>query len=138
MRVMMLLMLQEGATGSPRSPGGSQAVARSQRALVMALSAAGLYGAAAISMNFVNKASLHVYPLPNALLLLQMVATLLVLAPLQVGVGLECRAVTLKCASGEQFIAFIRLQICTRYPGYMYLACWSLSCWTISAGGVLS
>lgn len=94
---MHMLVLQSGETGSPKgasgSPRGTHGSPRSpklpspsqaQGAMMLALSAACLYGAAAISMNFINKASLHVYPLPNALLLLQMLATLLALLPLHV------------------------------------------------------
>ncbi|KAK9797084.1 hypothetical protein WJX73_006121 [Symbiochloris irregularis] len=56
---------------------------RAASSVAEALGAAVLYGAAAISMNFINKASLRVYPLPQTLLLLQMGATLLVLLTLQ-------------------------------------------------------
>ncbi|GIL72333.1 hypothetical protein Vretimale_3998 [Volvox reticuliferus] len=41
-----------------------------------------LYGTVAVSMNFVNKASMQMLPLPNVVMVMQMVATFLMLHPL--------------------------------------------------------
>lgn len=75
---------QDGPEQQQQVPPHLVPHARTGRALAVSLASCGLYGGAAISMNFVNKASLRMLPLPHALLLLQMMATLLVLHCLQV------------------------------------------------------
>ncbi|GFR52719.1 hypothetical protein Agub_g15272, partial [Astrephomene gubernaculifera] len=48
----------------------------------LGIGSAVLYGTTAVSMNFVNKAAMQMLPLPNAVMVLQMLATLLILHPL--------------------------------------------------------
>jgi hypothetical protein len=59
-------------------------VAKRPVTIVVALGSAILYGAAAVSMNFINKLALQVFGLANTLLLIQMTAVILVVAALKV------------------------------------------------------
>ncbi|GLC35856.1 hypothetical protein PLESTB_000512900 [Pleodorina starrii] len=49
----------------------------------LGIGSAVLYGTVAVSMNFVNKASMQMLPLPNVVMVMQMVATFLILHPLR-------------------------------------------------------
>ena len=47
-----------------------------------------LYGGTAVGMTFLNKATLREFPLPNAVLLFQMLAIVATVMPLHVSAGL--------------------------------------------------
>lgn len=64
--------------------GSLKHTARSPVSAAASLGSALLYGAAAVSMNFINKLTLQVFGLVNTLLLLQMSAVVLVVAALRV------------------------------------------------------
>ncbi|PNH10960.1 UDP-N-acetylglucosamine/UDP-glucose/GDP-mannose transporter [Tetrabaena socialis] len=72
--------------GSPDASRKGQSIVSPQSGPMahrfLGLGAAVLYGFTAVSMNFVNKASMQMMPLPNVVMVIQMVATFLILQPL--------------------------------------------------------